>query len=203
MPVENLTRQDRKVLAIIMEHLPLSMLSKEEKQAIIAHPADSMEWIANQMIIYAGHSKVQTAVRNHTIDCTVNPSTIIGFTVHSHRKLGRFLWDKDKFADEKFLYLSEGQKCFLSTKGTELYEELKGKPVMNACVSDWLLANPEQIPESWAAKEVFFWGTIYRDSGNPKALYVRYLYWNGAEFAIDYRWLDRLWDDEDPALLYK
>ena len=84
-------------------------------------------------------------------------------------------------------------------RGTELREELKGKPVLNANVLDYLLKHPELIPEEWKGKAVFFWGTIYRDSrGN---LCVRCLYWDGSRWYWSHNWLDDFWLADNLALL--
>jgi len=46
---------------------------------------------------------------------------------------------------------------------------------------------------------VFFWGTIYRGAGG--GLYVRCLLWDGDRWYWLAYWLDRVWDDNDPAAL--
>ena len=83
--------------------------------------------------------------------------------------------------------------------GNTLRERLKGKPVLNANVLDYLLAHPELIPEDWKGKYVFFWGTIYRNSGGN--LCVRYLYWRDGWWAWGRNWLDRDFNGYRPAAL--
>ena len=55
------------------------------------------------------------------------------------------------------------------------------------------------IPEEWKGKYVFFWGTIYRNSGGY--LNVRYLYWGGDSWSWDYDWLDDDFHGHNPATL--
>lgn len=82
-------------------------------------------------------------------------------------------------------------------KGEVLRERLKDKHCLDGAVLDYLLAHTELIPESWKGKYVYFWGTIYRDSGGD--LYVRYLYWVGGRWDWDYYWLDLVWRSDNPA----
>ena len=84
-------------------------------------------------------------------------------------------------------------------KGTKLHERLKGKNVLGADVLDYLLENPEKIPESWKGKSVYFWGTIYHDSGGD--LCVRSLFWRGGLWGWGGEWLDRNWFRSDPAVV--
>jgi hypothetical protein len=66
-------------------------------------------------------------------------------------------------------------------------------PVMNANVLDYLLANPDLIPEEWKKDEkgntryIFFWGTVYRRSNGN--LCVRCLYWDDSGWYWSLRWL--------------
>jgi hypothetical protein len=57
--------------------------------------------------------------------------------------------------------------------------------------------NSHLIPEEWKGKYVFFWGTIYRGSGDN--LYVRCLCWGGGRWDWGYDWLGGGWDDGNPA----
>lgn len=132
-----------------------------------------------------------------------------GWKLESHKKTGKQKLTRDGdnlFLDGKKIdfFLSpnqgEGRK---STKGDKLRKELEGKPVLNACVLDYLREHPELIPESWKVDEkgrtryIFFWGTIYRypDGG----LYVRYLCWHDGQWVWGYFWLDVEWDVDSPA----
>jgi len=134
----------------------------------------------------------EVVIKNHVIDCDANPYVPDGWKVEEHIKGGELRWNPD----EVELYLCDEQKGG-SIEGNELRKKLKGQPVLNACVLDYLLANPQLIPEEWKGKAVFFWGTIYRYSNGD--LFVRYLYWYGEQWYWDFNWLDYNFDDYDPA----
>ncbi len=78
--------------------------------------------------------------------------------------------------------------CYID--GSDLRKELEGKPVLNANVLDFYLANPHRIPEEWRGKDrsINFWGTVYRDKHYE---YVRALWWRGGEW---HDGLSRLFD---------
>lgn len=119
----------------------------------------------------------------HVIDGDAAPMIPNGWSVEEHQKGGVMKFDSSKTE----LYLSKKQKSG-TIGGHKLREELKGKKVLNANVLDYLLANPKAIPEEWKGKAVFFWGTIYCDSGGN--LYVRFLYWDGRQWRWGSHWLD-------------
>ncbi|MDE2001222.1 MAG: hypothetical protein KGI60_01480, partial [Patescibacteria group bacterium] len=96
----------------------------------------------------------------YLIDCDADPFVPNGWLVEKHQKGGSFKWD----AAQVKLYLSNQQRNDKAIEGNKLRRELVDKPVLNANVLDYLLANPHLIPEEWKGKAVFFWGTIYRDS---------------------------------------
>ena len=131
----------------------------------------------------------------HVIDCDANPFVPDGWKVEEHQKGGQLVWDASKVQ----LYLSDGQKNGKVIEGNKLRKELAGKPVLNANVLDHHLANPHLISEEWKGKVIFFWGTIYRDSGGD--LCVRYLRWGGDRWGWDYRWLVDGWGGGRPVAL--
>lgn len=148
--------------------------------------------LADVRNVLLGHASI--TVMEHMIDCDAAPFIPSGWKVEKHQKGGQFKWDTGQVA----LYLSKFQKNGV-IEGNKLRKELEGKPVLNACVLDYLLAHPHLIPEEWKGNAVFFWGTIYRDSdGN---LFVRCLYWLGGRWRWGNYWLDDDWDDNDPAVL--
>ncbi len=63
-------------------------------------------------------------------------------------------------------------------------------------VLDFLLENPDQIPEEWKECCIFFWSP-YRNAGG--SLRVRYLYWNGETWDCNYYWLGYDWNSLDSA----
>lgn len=142
--------------------------------------------------VLLGRAKI--VMVEHVIDCDADPYIPDGWKVEEHIKGGQFTWDSRKVE----LFLSQKQKKG-SMGGNELRQELKGKPVLNAIVLDYLLAHPELIPEEWKGKYIFFWGTIYRHSDG--GLCVRYLSWDDGQWGWGYFWLGSGWDDYDPAAL--
>ena len=129
------------------------------------------------------------------IDCDAAPYVPERWQVEEHHGLGILEWDPTKLS----LYLSKRQMGGKWILGHDLRKEIKAKPVLNANVLDWLLAHPDHIPEEWKGKLVFFWGTIYRDSGG--FLCVRCLDWYGFRWDWHYRRLDVDWRDRSPAVL--
>jgi hypothetical protein len=144
-------------------------------------------------IRFAVRGQAEIVVTKHIIDLDADPFVPGGWTLEEHRKGGQFEWDSARVA----LYLSPEQQGRKVIKGDRLRDELKGKPVFNANLLDYLLANPQLIPEEWKGKFVFFWGTIYRDSDG--CLYVRCLFWGGGRWYWDGSWLDGDWGGYFPA----
>ena len=114
----------------------------------------------------------------NVIDCDADPFVPDGWTVEEHKKGGQLDFNP---ANLRF-YLAAGQKNGKSMQGHKLRKDLAHMSVMNANVLDYLLANPDLIPEDWKNQEggntryIFFWGTIYRYSDGD--LCVRCLYWD-------------------------
>lgn len=130
-----------------------------------------------------------------TIDCDKQPKILYdGWKIEEHKKMGKLVWDPENIE----LYLSENQKTEW-IHGNELRKELEDKPVLNACVLDYLLEHQNLIPDSWKGKYVFFWGTIYRNSYGR--LCVRCLYWGDGEWRWSDGWLGSGWSVNNPAAL--
>ena len=126
----------------------------------------------------------------HVIDLDADPFVPNGWKVEEHRKGGQN-------ASKVALYLSKGQQGGKVIDGNKLRKELADKSAFNANVLDYLLANPDLIPEEWKGKYVFFWGTVYRHSGGH--LCVRCLCWDVGGWIWDGRWLGDHWYGRDPA----
>jgi hypothetical protein len=114
------------------------------------------------------------------------------WTIKKHKKNGEVNLSKI------VLYLDIEQKNGY-VKGNKLIIKLKGKKVLNANVLDYLLAHPELIPKKWKGKYIFFWGTIYRGSGDN--LYVRCLGWDGSGWGWNDGWLGGDFGSDGPAAL--
>lgn len=139
------------------------------------------------------------SVPEHLIDCDVDPFLPDGWKVEEHQKGGALKWDPAKVA----FHLSSKQKGDKYIQGHKLREELKGKPVYNANLLDYLIKHPHLIPEDWKKDEhgntryIFFWGTIYRYRDGY--LCVRSLYWGSGRWDWGHNWLDSAWDSNGPA----
>lgn len=135
------------------------------------------------------------------IDCDVMPEILSDWQIEEHRKGGiEIEYREGKLCvngREVIRFLSEKQKDGKVVGGHELRRELKGKPVLNACVLDYLLRHPEFIPTEWEKGVTYFWGTIFRNSDG--LLCVACLRWYGGRWYWDYSWLDDDWCDDGPA----
>lgn len=147
--------------------------------------------LADVLKVVKGQAEIKTI--EHLIDCDAAPYTPPDWEVESHKKGGLWKWNP-----KLTLCLSKKQKKG-SIVGNDLRKELANQPVLNANVLDYLLAHPELIPEEWKGKAIFFWGTIYRNSGGD--LYVRCLCWRGAGWYWGGRWLGGGFYSGDPAAL--
>lgn len=181
-------------------------LASKLKQAVIrngiADLAD-IDWLcegenlASVRRVRLGHANIM--VPEHQIDCDAAPFIPDGWKVEEHQKGGAFKWD----AAQVQFHLDPGQQDGKYIEGNKLRLQLTGKPVLNANVLDYLLKNPQLIPDDWKKDEkgntryIFFWGTIYCSSGG--SLYVRCLYWHGGRWRWLAFWLGHVWRGNDSA----
>lgn len=120
-----------------------------------------------------------------------------------HRKMGKMKLEKRMdgklYANDKEVirHLSPNQQNGKNMKGHALRNELKDKQVLNACILDALLANPQLIPDEWKNGRTYFWGTIFRDADG--SLCVEYLFWDDDRWNWYCHWLDNDWNDGEPA----
>ena len=81
--------------------------------------------------------------------------------------------------------------------GHKLRKKLGDSPDdLNAVDMEFLYNHQELIPDSWKAKAIFFWGTIFRRGDD---LCVAYLVWRGDRWGWGYGWLDDGRSSCDPA----
>jgi len=142
-----------------------------------------------------------------TIDADLNPNVPSDLYLTGegteHRKMGKITLEKREdgklYANgiEVVRYLSPNQQNGKTIQGHKPPKELKVKKVLNACILDALLANPQLIPDDWKTGVTYFWGTIFRSAGGN--LFVKYLYWNGSRWDWHYDWLDDDWRSNNPA----
>jgi hypothetical protein len=134
----------------------------------------------------------------HIVDCDLDPKIPDTWKLEEHQRGGKVKLERrdDKlFVDgaEIELYLDPAQQGGYIV-GTELREKLSGKPILNACILDYLLEHLELIPASWkkyiegGPRLIFFWGTIFRLSGGN--LLVKYLCWRVGRWCWDFAWID-------------
>ena len=146
-------------------------------------------------MMYGGDVDIAALTNNHVIYGDADPVIPNGWSIEEHRKSGQFRWDATKVR----LWLVNSQKNGKWMHGSKLCKVMKYKPVLNACVLDFLLANPHFIPRKWKGKYVFFWGTLYRN--RDRNLCVRFLYWDADAWSWSQSLIGGDWGDSNPAAL--
>ena len=141
------------------------------------------------------------------VDCDALPRIPSGLSLEGegaeHRKMGKVTLEKRAdgklYANGKEVvrHLSPNQQNGKYIQGHKLRKELKDKQVLNACIMDALLANPQLIPDEWKDGYTYFWGTIFRRVVGD--LYVEYLYWDGHRWDWGDGWLDHDWSGSKPG----
>ncbi len=141
-------------------------------------------------------------VINANLDPTIPSGLCLTGKGTEHRKMGQVTLEKRPdgklYANgtEVVRHRVPGQMNG-TIQGHKLRKELEGVQVLNACIMDALLANPELIPDEWKTGYTYFWGTIFRRAdGN---LCVGYLCWHDDRWDWGYRWLDGVWGGQNPA----
>ena len=166
------------------------------QSAINALSSTTDDYVTDNVIRFINNGCRLQIVGNHTVNTDLTPTLpFSGATIEVHKKRGMVAINPSAIT----LHLSPNQKDGKVINGHDLRKELKGKPVMDACELDYLLANPHLIPEEWKGKAIFFWGTIFRDSDG--SLCVRFLIWHDGRWQSFYSWLDGDWDGDNPAAL--
>lgn len=121
----------------------------------------------------------------HVIDCDAEPFIPEDWEVEEHIRGGRFKFNPSQLS----LFLTDEQRAGTMISGSNLRKKLKGKPVLNANVLDYLLIHPEliSVPDhQWKNRRVYFWGTIYCDTDGH--FYVRCLRWHSEPVREGNRW---------------
>jgi hypothetical protein len=127
---------------------------------------------------------MSTQCSTNVVDLDADPVVPKGWKLEEHVRGGQFEWDPDRID----LYLSPKQRDGGAIDGDALLAELRGRPVFNANLLDFLMAHLELIPESWRGSVVCFWGTTFRHI-NQK-LGVRCLHSVEGRWVEGYRWID-------------
>lgn len=125
------------------------------------------------------------------IDCDATPRVPNSCKVLSHRKHGVFKWSPSNFD----LWCPEGE----SYSGFDVFRFLGDESsLLNACVLDFLLANPAYIPSEWEGKNIAFAGTVYQCSSPSCIGDVRCLSqidgtWHETRQPLDHLWGEGEW----------
>ena len=153
--------------------------------------------------------KPELAPMSIWVDCDLDPRIPSGLYLTGegteHHKMGTILLEKRTdgklYANgrEVVRYLSPNQQGSRTMRGHKLRKELKDKQVLNACILDALLMNPQLVPDEWKIGVTHFWGSIFRDASGY--LYVRCVSWGGEEWDWYYDHLGCEWDSFDPVAL--
>lgn len=122
---------------------------KRQLDQVDGSPLDPQKVLDVLQAIVEGRFDVTPSPSGRFIDCDATPYVPDGLAIESHVKGGMLEFDPSKI----ILHLEKGQKGGKSIKGEELRKLLEGKPTLNACVLDFLLANTALIPDSWKKDE--------------------------------------------------
>ena len=137
---------------------------------------------------------------NSVLNFNTDPHIPDDLSIHPEDQIGSRMTGSWKLGLDKIgLHLDAGQQGGKTIVGHELKKQLEGQRVFPAHVLDYLYEHPQMIPEVWKGKAVFFWGTIYRDSGGN--LYIRYIEWNDGGWDYGYNWLGNEWSGRNPSAM--
>lgn len=131
------------------------------------------------------------------IDLNRNPKIGKMESVLSHEKNGILFFNCELLASRVKLFLSEEQ-CMGGISGEKLLKTLsqEKKVLCNSVLLDWLLENPDYIPENWKDKFTLFPGTVFIKNG---ITVIRYLYYGLNGWASSYSWLNRGFHKNNPV----
>ena len=104
------------------------------------------------------------------IDLNAAAAPYPGLTVIEHRESGTFPLNIAGIA----LWSAREQTTATYLSGYDLRRRIRTKHALNANALDSLLKHSHLIPSEWKGKQIYFWGTIYRDLNDEQC--VRYLY---------------------------
>lgn len=188
-------------LLVSLNDEKIAQIEKQKIQKIIDSLTSKDDTVIDNLIRFINNGCRLQIIGNHEVDTSCTPAfPFPGATIESHAKSGKMILDFSKLN----FYLTEKQKNG-SINGHELKKKQNNKKVLNACVLDYLLENPNLIPEDWKKdangniRFVYFWGTIFRSSRG--VLYVRCLYFRGGKWQAFCSWLDCGFDGNDPAVV--
>lgn len=130
--------------------------------------------------------------KSHIVNCNESPILSLDdlrFDVKTHYKMGKVKLenrDGDLYVNGQKVvrYLSREQNAgeFISSKN--IRKKLSKKLILNACILEHLIDNPELIPEEWKNGMTFFWGTILRRLSDG-SLFAAGIGFNGTSYGYD------------------
>jgi hypothetical protein len=171
---------------------------RDDRQAILIWPMAHLKFYelrpgGQRMLLNLLYAALVTRFTEQTVDLDADPFVPNGWTLVEHQKGGKFEWNVSNVK----LHVSPNQQRKSGIEGNWLREQLKGKRPYNAILLDYLLENQDLIPEQWKGKFVYFWGTLYRDTGNKTC--VRCLCRHRGEWRWHYGWLESYFTGSEPA----
>lgn len=112
------------------------------------------DFLANVLKVIRGQSEIKD--KEYKIPCNTTPFIPDGLYIVEHRKFDFFNLNPN------YTKLDLSRKLRnMSNSGKNIKEHLSKKFVMNVNILDFIIENPDLIPENWKGKEIYFWGTIY------------------------------------------
>lgn len=165
----------------------------------------SQKLLKEMLDVISGHASINQIV--DIVDYDRFPDVPIGnwrerkWAVESHNLFGKFEW-KPEYT---WLYHDSPENGIQHQTCGDILESDFETSFPNASLMDHLLEHgPSRIPDDWQGKNVFFFGTIYRDRSDD-CLYVRYLAWEQSRncHCSGRRKLDEKWTKNDHALMFR
>ena len=129
------------------------------------------------------------------LDCECQPNRATDANV--------LAWDATRLE----LYVDDAQKNNGRSTAARVRERLTGKPVLNADVLDYLLRNPQLIPEDWKRKDKRRNARPSSFGAPSTAVQIAPTTFASCAgknnmWAWDFFWLGSLWQDNFPAALW-
>lgn len=130
------------------------------------------------------------------VDCDAQPYIPDGWRIERHTCRGLIEFDPARIE----LFQHEKQKKGGTITGDDLFDAVKDRIGLNACVLDHSLENTGNLPGSWKKDDqgrtryIIFPDTVFRDSDD--FLYVRFLFWDDGRWDWDDFRLDDDFDDQ-------
>ncbi len=129
----------------------------------------------------------EVAIKRHVINTNLEPYRDDEFFGIAKNKAllkdnGLLKWDPEKI----LLYKTPSHSKRLSL--SEQLKSISTKPLLNACVRDYLLKHTELLPQEWTSSILCFGGTIFRDRNNNMFLptiLCRGRKWKDVYFGLD------------------